>query len=34
MALGRGGAQVVVVKNGDELNFYGGKNNKSVERSR
>ncbi|MCI5997650.1 MAG: DHH family phosphoesterase [Peptoniphilaceae bacterium] len=33
MALGRGGAQVVV-KNGDELNFYGGKNNKSVERNK
>lgn len=33
MALGRGGAQIVV-KNGEELEFYGGKNKKGVERNR
>ncbi|MBF1299906.1 MAG: DHH family phosphoesterase [Parvimonas sp.] len=33
MALGRGGAQVVF-KNGDDLEFYGGKNNKGVERNK
>lgn len=33
MALGRGGAQVVF-KNGEELEFYGGKNSKGVERNK
>ena len=33
MALGRGGAQVVF-KNGEDLEFYGGKNNKGVERNK
>lgn len=33
MALGRGGAQVVI-KNGEEFVFYGGKNNKGVERNK
>ena len=33
MALGRGGAQIVF-KNGEDLDFYGGKNNKGVERNK
>lgn len=33
MALGRGGAQIVF-KNGEDLYFYGGKNNKGVERNK
>lgn len=33
MALGRGGAQVVI-KNGEDFVFYGGKNNKGVERNK
>lgn len=33
MALGRGGAQVVI-KNGEDFTFYGGKNNKGVERNK
>ena len=33
MALGRGGAQIVF-KNGEDLDFYGGKNNKSVKRNK
>jgi len=33
MALGRGGAQIVF-KNGEDLEFYGGKNSKGVERNK
>lgn len=33
MALGRGGAQIVF-KNGEDLDFYGGKNSKGVERNK